>query len=215
MENQIIACKVCGREIASHAKSCPHCGAKNKKPAFKTWWFWAIIIVVGIGLIGSMAGGSSSGPGEAAPSGNSSPGPDTTTVSTSAKTTAFSGDCGVSATAEMGVDIIGQPTVTVSVTNTTEKTISAIQFYAVPYDVYGDELTGIFTQNNLYTDDGIVAGASKTASWQFLDDQVKTVKLYIYSVYFNDGTEWGDKDATQSTILKHGLQIEVTGTSGD
>jgi hypothetical protein len=34
-------------------------------------------------------------------------------------------------------------------------------------------------------------------------------------VYFSDGTEWGNKDATKSVILKNGLIVEVNGTSGD
>lgn len=35
-------CKACGQAIAKSTKTCPHCGAKNKKPIFKKWWFWAI-----------------------------------------------------------------------------------------------------------------------------------------------------------------------------
>ncbi len=48
-------CKACGAEIAKNAKTCPHCGAKNKKPIFKKWWFWAIIVVLII-AIGSSSG---------------------------------------------------------------------------------------------------------------------------------------------------------------
>lgn len=62
-------------------------------------------------------------------------------------------------------------------------------------------------------DDTIAAGASDSGSWQFLDQAVKTVKLYVYSVYFADGTQWGDKDAVKSTILKQGLEIQVDGQS--
>lgn len=46
MSKKIINCKVCEAEIAANAKTCPHCGAKNKKPIFKKWWFWTIVIVV-------------------------------------------------------------------------------------------------------------------------------------------------------------------------
>ena len=31
MNNKMCTCKACGQEIAKSAKSCPHCGAKNKK----------------------------------------------------------------------------------------------------------------------------------------------------------------------------------------
>lgn len=49
-ESKLNVCKVCGKEIASSAKSCPHCGAKNKKPFYKKWWVWVIagIIVAGM-----------------------------------------------------------------------------------------------------------------------------------------------------------------------
>ena len=114
----------------------------------------------------------------------------------------------------MGTDLIGQPTVSVSITNTTDKDISAIKFYVVPIDVYGEELKGIFTMNRLSTDDTIEAGKSDTRSWQFLDSEVKTIKLYVYSVYFSDGSEWGDREATKSVILKNSLEIIVEGTSG-
>ena len=30
--SKMIKCKTCGADIASSAKSCPGCGAKNKKP---------------------------------------------------------------------------------------------------------------------------------------------------------------------------------------
>ena len=38
-------CDVCGAVIAKSAKSCPHCGATNKKPIYKRVWFWALILL--------------------------------------------------------------------------------------------------------------------------------------------------------------------------
>ena len=52
MSKKLISCKACGEEIAKKAKKCPHCGAKNKKPFFKKWWFWLIVIMM-IGSCGS------------------------------------------------------------------------------------------------------------------------------------------------------------------
>ena len=46
-------CKACGKEIASNAKICPNCGAKNKKPFYKTAWFWIVIVIVLIIAAGS------------------------------------------------------------------------------------------------------------------------------------------------------------------
>lgn len=49
---KMVNCKSCGKEIASNAKFCPGCGAKNKKPFYKAVWFWVIVIVVLIALAG-------------------------------------------------------------------------------------------------------------------------------------------------------------------
>lgn len=56
MNKKMTTCKACNQEIARSAKSCPHCGAKNKKPIFKKWWFWVIIVVVLFIAIGSSGG---------------------------------------------------------------------------------------------------------------------------------------------------------------
>lgn len=54
-------CPKCKKEIADGAQFCPECGVdvtKKKKPITKKWWFWVIIAVVLIALIGSVSGGS-------------------------------------------------------------------------------------------------------------------------------------------------------------
>lgn len=215
MKTKMTACKACGKEIASSAKACPVCGAKNTKPIFKKWWFWVVIVFVFVGAVGSGGDDTAEVSGDnASVSTEQVAAPKEDKVSTDEKISVFSGESGISATAEMGTDIIGQPTVSVSITNVSDKDISAIKFYAVPLDVYGEELKGIFAMNHLTTDDTIAVGKSETRSWQFLDQEVKTIKLYVYSVYFNDGTEWGDREATKSTILKNALEVEVEGTSG-
>lgn len=223
--NKMINCKTCGAEIAASAKSCPSCGAKNKPPIYKRVWFWLVIVFVVIPIIGGIAGGggdstnSSNNSNETVSSSSNTISSNSNTASSnsnnvvSAKNSNFDGDCGIAASAEMGSSIIGLPELTISVTNTTDKDISAIQFYAIPCDVYGDEITGWTSQNKIYTDTSIGAGKSDTMSFQFIEDSVKTLKLYVYSVYFADGTEWGDKDATKSTILSNGALIEVSGQS--
>lgn len=209
MNKNLHNCKSCGQELAKSAKTCPHCGAKNTKPFFTKWWFWLIFICI---VVTITANGNDN-----TTSINTHSSPDQTTqhnvLSPNEKTSVFSGDCGISAVAEMGIDIIGQPTVSVSITNTSDKDISAIKFYALPFDVYGEELKGIFTTNYLSTDNTITAGNSKSIFWQFLDNNVKTVKLYIYSVYFSDGSEWGDREATKSVILQNAPEITVHGKS--
>jgi hypothetical protein len=43
---KLMVCKTCGAQIATTAKACPSCGAKNKKPVYKKWWFWTIIAIL-------------------------------------------------------------------------------------------------------------------------------------------------------------------------
>ena len=54
---KMTTCKHCGAVIAKGAKVCPNCGGKNKKPIYKRVWFIALVIVVVLGIIGSIGGG--------------------------------------------------------------------------------------------------------------------------------------------------------------
>lgn len=54
--SKMIKCKSCDTEIASSAKSCPKCGAKNKKPIYLRWWFILVVIFIVIGALGSIGG---------------------------------------------------------------------------------------------------------------------------------------------------------------
>lgn len=225
--NKMKNCNTCGAEIAAGAKVCPSCGAKNKPPIYKRVWFWLLIVFVVIPIIGGIASGgddaaSSSNRSDSAASSDADKAVSSDSDSAASsdaddavpsKNSAFEGDCGIDVSAEMGSSVIGYPELSVSITNTTEKEILAIQFYAVPVDVYGDEITKWTSQNKLYTDTAIGAGESNDISFQFIEDSVKTLELYVYSVYFADGTEWGDKDAAKSTILNNGVLIEVSGES--
>lgn len=51
-------CKACGAEIATSAKSCPKCGAKNKKPIWKRVWVWILAVIILVAAIGGMGGSS-------------------------------------------------------------------------------------------------------------------------------------------------------------
>lgn len=211
-------CEKCGQQVDDKAVVCVNCGCSlaKKTPIFKKWWFWTVIVVLVIAIIAG-----SSGDGES----NTTTGTNNTDTSTNQIADnkeennetkvedKFSGDCGITATAEMGSSIINMPTLNVSISNTSEKEISAIKFYFVPLDVYGEEIKGWTSQNYLYTDEAISAGNSNSIEYQFIEDSVKKGKLYVYSVYFADGTEWGNKDATKSTILKKGACITVDGVS--
>lgn len=55
-------CKSCSKEIASSAKVCPGCGAKNKKPIYKRAWFIVIVLLILVGAINAAGGGNSTTP---------------------------------------------------------------------------------------------------------------------------------------------------------
>jgi hypothetical protein len=146
------------------------------------------------------------------PGGSSTPTPQTA-VPTAAPSSKFDGDCGIAASAHLKSDqFINHPHLRISVSNIADKNIAAIQFLAVPYDVYGRDISSsLFSLERLRTDDLIPVGKSEELHYgPFLDQKMKSVKLYVYSVYFEDGTEWGDKDASRSEILKYAKPIEAT-----
>lgn len=48
-------CRNCNAPIAKNAKICPSCGAKNKKPFYRKWWFILLIIIIAIGAVNSIS----------------------------------------------------------------------------------------------------------------------------------------------------------------
>lgn len=62
MSNKIKQCKVCGKDIATSAKVCPYCGAKNKKPIYKRWWFVLLVILFVLNIIGGLGGADTDTP---------------------------------------------------------------------------------------------------------------------------------------------------------
>lgn len=122
----------------------------------------------------------------------------------------FAGECPVSVSASMYDNIINFPEISCNIRNNTDKEIAAVQLYFLPKDVYGEEVDGIFAQNRLECDTLIAAGSSYTGAWQLIDQDVKSGDLYVYSVYFSDGTEWGDRNASLSKIKEYGLKLQVS-----
>ncbi len=51
IRGKTVVCGKCGKIYSKSAKVCPSCGAKNKKPFYSKWWFWAIIGIVVIFII--------------------------------------------------------------------------------------------------------------------------------------------------------------------
>lgn len=150
----MIKCPTCNADIAASAKTCPSCGAKRKRPIYTKIWFWIFIIFV-VGMVGASLSTDKS---------NDTTRMDDTKTdnAVSSKSSVFDGDPGISATGEMGVNIIGQPTLTISIENQTDKELKLFNSMQLLLDVYGDEITKWSSQNYLYTDTSIGAGSSTT-----------------------------------------------------
>ena len=215
-------CNYCDNAIDDKAVLCVHCGRKikTKKSIFKKWWFWVIIAVVILGIAAGSSGSAEQPVDNAPPSSNvensgsaeSQQKPSSNENKAEQKPALpeeFSDSCPVSISASIDDDIIGYPEIKCNIKNKSNKEIAAVKLYFLPTDVYGEEVNSIFTENDLYTDNPIAAGKSATRSWQLLDQEVKGGDIYVYSVYFTDGTEWGDKDASRSKIKKYGLKLTI------
>ncbi len=197
-------CKNCGKEIADKAVVCPNCGCAVKPKKSKKKLFIIIGVVFVIMCIAVGSSGTEPADGTGATVGLSESKVTETTLPDE-----FSGKCPVTVSATIADNIIGVPEISIHTKNKTEKDIAAVQYYLVGYDVYGEEVSFLMTSHKLSDDDGLKANASSTSAWQLLDQEIKTGEIYVYSVYFTDGTEWGDKDASTSNIKKYGLKIQV------
>ena len=51
IDKKMMNCKVCNFVIAKGAKTCPNCGATNRKSIFKKIWLWIILIVIAFFVI--------------------------------------------------------------------------------------------------------------------------------------------------------------------
>lgn len=228
-------CPKCGKEISQNQSFCKNCeqqiGAPSntpiyiqqvqpKKPSKKIGCLVAFFGVVMFGgIVGNLAKET-----EASANRTTTPSEtqaQTTQTSVQKKTPApvptpthsrYDGDCGITATAHLqSNDFINHPQLKIDVRNVSGKDIAAIQFYAEPYDVYGKKLSSIFTQERLYTDDLIPAGKGEELNYgPFMEQKMKSVKLYLYSVYYADGTEWGNRDASKQEALERGKPIHAT-----
>ncbi len=197
-------CKNCGKEIADKAVVCTNCGCAVKPKKSKKKLILIIVAVFVVLMIAIGSSGTETTDGTDATDGSAESKVTETTVPEE-----FSGKKPVSFSATVEDNIIGVPEVKIHTENKTEKDIAAIQYYFIGYDVYGEETETIFTSNRLSDDEGIKAKGSSTRAWQLLDDGVKTGELYLYSVYFADGSEWGDKEASVTNIKKYGLKVNV------
>ena len=100
--------------------------------------------------------------------------------------------------------------------NQSSKTIVAIKYLIIVYDVYGEVLrrygNGAYFVSATYDDFNIRAGNSSTGDWRLSGySKGKTLNIYVYSVYFSDQTEWGNRDSNVEDIKKYAPKTLVIG----
>ena len=114
----------------------------------------------------------------------------------------YEGESGINAFASQSEDMIGDPQITINIKNVSDKNISAVTFYCFFYNVYGEEIkSNLLLKNGIYTDDTIKVGASDKCTWVFYEKSIKTIKVYLKHVYFEDGTSYGTRDYMSDTDI--------------
>lgn len=129
-------CKHCQTEIDSKAKICPSCRKKQGMPL----WLIIILVIIGIGLVGSLAGGES----------NSTDTPSGTTTNTE-KISLLDGYTG-SAESDYSYKITG------TLKNNTDRSYSYVQVEFYVYDSAGNMLDTCLGNNS---------GLEANGSWKF------------------------------------------------
>ena len=103
-------------------------------------------------------------------------------------------------------DIIGQPLVSLSMTNNSQKDIDAFKVQISAYDNYGSKLKefGVGKDHfNGISQDALPAGATTPDSrhWEMSGfDNGRRFVLRLMSIHFADGTEWNTEDSQQVTV---------------
>lgn len=219
-KNKMTNCETCGAQIAEKASYCPFCGAKKKNPVYKRAWLWILALIAIGNIAANISGNGNNNNGGNNDNGNGVVSNSDTSNNSEAKSSgnsknsAFEGDPGIKVSANLSKSSIDYPELNISITNTTQKDILAVKLYVVYFDVYGEEVKVFSKDQELFTDETIAAGKSGNISVEhILEKNIKKANLYVYSVYFADGTQWGDKDALKSAILNNGKLIEVSGSS--
>lgn len=103
-------------------------------------------------------------------------------------------------------DIIGQPLVSLSMTNNSKKDIDAFKVQISAYDNYGSKLKefGVGKDHfNGISQDALPAGATTPDGrhWEMSGfDNGRRFVLRLMSIHFSDGTEWNTEDSQQVTV---------------
>ena len=108
-------------------------------------------------------------------------------------------------------------TLTITATNNGNKTISAIKYLIVVYDVYGNTLKqygyGSSALTATYDKFNINSGKNGIGDWKLNGfSNGKSLDIYIYSVYYSDGKEWGSRDLTIADVVNFAPKSHIFGS---
>lgn len=194
MNNKTVACKICNEKIEKNSKVCPHCGTKNPYSFYKSNLFYSLIGILGALILLFVIA-------PAIYKGNEI---------TNAMAFSNEGHCGVSASAKLSYSPYNdKDTIHLSIDakNTSPgKNISTINFYVIYYDKNGNNIND---SERFHTEEPLKAYENSSYLSFIFNSNVKDVDLYIYNVKFDDGSEWGNEKAMESTILKKGIKVNV------
>ncbi len=191
-----INCNSCDLKNTS-ARSCEFCPERRETPLYKKPWFWILLLTaIAITAINAIN--------------IYQPSKDSVHNDPHDR---FNDDCKISATASINKSSTGMQELTLFVTNLTGKNIASFNFFAFPSSIY-KKLEKTAPQSHTYKGVEIPSGSSVFSSHQFIKNYHGDVKLYIYSVDFSDGSQWGDKTATSGAIRKNGIAIDVRSLDG-
>lgn len=125
----------------------------------------------------------------------------------------FSGGCPVNVNATYRTS---SQVLSIRANNQSKKTIVAIKYLIVVYDVYGEVLQkydyGASSLTATYDKFSINPGSERLGEWElsgFSDG--KSVDIYVFSVLYDDNTEWGSKDLSVTDIKNYAPKTHVTG----
>ena len=132
------------------------------------------------------------------------------TANLDTSTAFFSSNCGISATADFGLIIPDKfHTLSITVSNISDKTITAAAFYVLAYDIHGNILPAWTAQPQITTTEEIAPGAAIQLCRRYHKLNVATVKVYICHTWYDDGTQWGNPDAPLPLLLQSAIPVPV------
>ena len=101
-------------------------------------------------------------------------------------------------------------------TNNSGRTIVAIKYLIVIYDAYGDVMQkygyGVSALTATYDKQSIKSGSSAIGEWEMTGfSGGKSVDVYVYSVCYSDGIEWGNHNLTVTEVKKYAPKVHIVG----